>query len=145
MPPVLVRSDRLGDLEVDEDKVLTFPEGLLGFPADTTYVMIGVEDTEAYRWLQSTDDPGLSFLTVIPWHFFPDYEPEVDPVTQRDLGLDNASDAIVLCLVTVRDNESTTVTANLLGPLVVNTNSRVGRQIVLAESGYPARADLVGS
>jgi flagellar assembly factor FliW len=145
MPAVLVRSDRLGDLEVDEDKLLRFPDGLLGFPTATTFVMVAVDETEAYQWLQSVDDPALSFLCVIPWHFFPDYEPEVDPVTQQDLGLDDASDAIVLCFVTIRENEPTTVTANLLGPLVVNTLTRVGRQVVLAESGYPARAALVGA
>ena len=141
---VLVRSERLGDLEVDDDKVLTFPEGLVGFPGDTRFVMVEIADDEAYRWLQSVDDPGLSFLTVIPWHFFPDYEPEIDRATQQELGLKDVTDAIVLCIVTVRE-AAPAVTANLLGPLVVNTISRVGRQIVLAESGYPARAALVGA
>ena len=142
---MLVRSDRLGDLEVDDAKVLTFPEGLVGFPADTRFVMVEIEEGEAYRWLQSVDDPALSFLTVIPWHFFPDYEPEIDPLTQQELGLKDVTDAIVLCIVTIREGTPSAITANLLGPLVVNTISRVGRQIVLAESGYPARAALVGA
>jgi flagellar assembly factor FliW len=142
---VLVRSERLGDLEVADDKLLTFPEGLVGFPGDTRFVMIEITDDEAYRWLQSVDDPTLSFLTVIPWHFFPDYEPEIDPLTQQELGLKVVTDAIVLCVVTIREGSPVPVTANLLGPLVVNTVSRVGRQIVLADSGYPARAGLVGA
>lgn len=142
---MLVRSDRLGDLEVDEEKILTFADGLVGFPADTRYVMVEIEDGEAYRWLQSVDDPALSFLTVIPWHFFPDYEPEIDTVTQQELGLKEAVDAIVLCVVTVREGGPAPVTANLLGPLVVNAATLQGRQIVLADSGYPARAALVGA
>jgi flagellar assembly factor FliW len=142
---VLVRSERLGDLEVDDDKILTFPDGLLGFPADTRFVMVEIPDGDAYRWLQSADDPTLSFLAVIPWHFFPDYEPEIDPLTQQELGLKDVTDAIVLCIVTIREGTPSPVTANLLGPLLVNTTSRVGRQIVLAESGYPARAALVGA
>jgi flagellar assembly factor FliW len=145
MRRVLVRSERLGDLEVADDKVLTFPGGLVGLPGDTRFVMIAIDDGEAYRWLQSVDDPGLSFLTVIPWVFFPDYEPDVDDVTQQELGLKEAEDAIVLCTVTVREGEPTSVTANLLGPLIVNAVSRVGRQVVLADSSYPTRAPLVGS
>jgi flagellar assembly factor FliW len=142
---VLVQSERLGDLEVADDKVLTFPDGLVGFPGDTRFVMIDVADSDPYRWLQSTDDPHLSFLTVIPWPFFPDYEPEVDDQTSHDLGLRNAGDAIVLCVVTVRSDSPDPVTANLLGPLIINAVSRVGRQIVLAESSYPTRATLVGT
>jgi flagellar assembly factor FliW len=141
---VLVHSERLGDLDVPDDKVLTFPEGLVGFPGDTRFVMIEIEEGASYRWLQSTDDPTLSFLTVIPWPFFPDYEPEVDDVTTQELGLHQPADAIVLCLVTVRDDSPDPVTANLLGPLVINAVSRVGRQVVLAESSYPTRAALVG-
>src|SRR5262245_43234493 len=99
--------------------------------------MVEIPDGDAYRWLQSVEDPGLSFLTVIPWHFFPDYEPEVDDLTQQELGLREVGDAIVLCIVTIRDSGPTPITANLLGPLVINTVSRVGRQIVLADSGYP--------
>jgi flagellar assembly factor FliW len=142
---VLVRSERLGDLDVDDEKILTFPDGLLGFPADTRYVMVEIDDGEAYRWLQSVDDPELSFLTVIPWHFFPDYEPEIDKVTQQELGLEEVVDAIVLCLITIREGTPSPVTANLLGPLIINANTRTGRQVVLADSGYPARAALVGA
>jgi flagellar assembly factor FliW len=141
---VLVRSERLGDLEIADDNMLNFPSGLLGFPGDTRFVMVEIDDAVAYRWLQSVDDPYLSFLTVIPWHFFPDYEPDVDDATQEELGLKTAEDAIVLCMVTVREGPPARVTANLLGPLVIGTVSRLGRQIVLAESGYEARAALVG-
>lgn len=142
---MLVRSERLGDIDVADDKVLTFPEGLLGFPGDTRFVMVEIGNGGPYGWLQSVDDPALSFLTVVPWHFFADYEPEIDGPTQQELGLKTADDAIVVCLVTVRDGAEAPVTANLLGPLVINAISRVGRQIVLADSGYTTRAALVGA
>ena len=142
---MLVRSERLGELEVDDDKVLTFPEGLLGFPGSQRYVMVDIDGGDAYRWLQSVDDPTLAFLAVIPWHFFPDYEPEIDAITENELDLHDPGDAIVLCLISVREAAEPAITANLLGPLIVNTTTRVGRQVVLADSGYPARAALVGS
>jgi flagellar assembly factor FliW len=142
---VLVRSERLGDLDVDDDKVLSFPDGLLGFPVDQRYVMVDIDGGDAYRWLQSVDDPTLAFLAVIPWHFFPDYEPDIDAVTEAELSLSDPGDAIVLCLISVREESEPAVTANLLGPLIINTTTRVGRQVVLADSGYPARAALVSA
>jgi flagellar assembly factor FliW len=142
---VLVRSERLGDLDVDDDKILAFPDGLLGFPEDRRYVMVDIDGGDAYRWLQSVDDPALAFLTVIPWHFFPDYEPDIDAVTEAELKLQDPGDAIVLCLLSIREEADPPITANLLGPLIINTTTRVGRQVVLAESGYPARAALASA
>jgi flagellar assembly factor FliW len=142
---VLVRSERLGDLDVEDDKLLVFPDGLLGFPGDHHFVLVEIDDGTSYRWLQSVDDPALSFLTVIPWAFFPDYEPEIDATTEQELGLKEPTDAIVLCIVTVRQDSPDPVTANLLGPLIIGTTSRLGRQVVLTDPGYSTRAALVGT
>jgi flagellar assembly factor FliW len=141
---VLVPSERFGDLEVHDDRVLTFPDGLLGFPEARRFAMIDTGEDSTYFWLQSVEDPGLAFLSVVPWAFFPDYAPEVDEVEQTALGLERPEDALVLCLLSVqRDTEK--ITANLLGPLIVNASSRRGRQVVLAESGYPVRAPLAAA
>ena len=139
-----VATERFGELDVDEERVLTFPEGLAGFPAAKQFTLVEVEGNEAFLWLQSIDDPALAFLTTVPWPFFPDYEPELPDLDQELLALEDAGDALVLCLLTVR-RDAREVTANLLGPLVVNQRTRTGRQVVLAESGLPVRAPLVAA
>lgn len=136
-----VASERFGDIEIADEHVVAFPDGLLGFPESHRFAMIDSHDTGTYFWLQSVDDPSLAFLTVVPWAFFPEYEPDLPEAEQEALQLDNAADAIVLCLLTVH-REQKLITANLLGPLVVNARTRLGRQVVLAESGYPVRAPL---
>jgi flagellar assembly factor FliW len=138
---VQVASDRFGALDVDDERILEFDEGLLGFPDARRFALIDSHDTGVYYWLQSVDDPALAFLTVVPWPFFPDYEPDLSDDEQGALALRAASEAMVLCLLTVQ-RESQAITANLLGPLVVNSTTRKGRQVVLAESGYPVRAPL---
>jgi flagellar assembly factor FliW len=141
---VRVATERFGDLEIEEERVLTFPEGLPGFPTATQFALIEVPGNEAFLWLQSLEDPSLAFLSAIPWPFFPDYEPEVPDAQQELLELTDADDALVLCLLTVR-REEREVTANLLGPLVVNKHTRIGRQVVLADSDHPLRAPLVAA
>lgn len=138
---MLVASDRFGDIEIDDDRVLVFPEGLLGFPDARRFAMIDSHDTNVYFWLQSVEDPALAFLSVVPWAFFPDYQLDLPPAEERALGLETEADVLVLCLLTVQRDQKV-ITANLLGPLVINAKTRIGRQVVLADSGYPVRAPL---
>ena len=137
-----VSTERFGDLEVDEEKFLQFPDGLPGFPGSQRFTLVPVPENDVFLWLQSVDDPALAFLCTVPWPFFPDYEPELPDVDQDALAIADAADAMVLCMLTVR-REERSVTANLLGPLVINQRTRTGRQVVLADSDYPLRAPLV--
>ncbi|MFP3906267.1 MAG: flagellar assembly protein FliW [Acidimicrobiales bacterium] len=136
---MLIESERLGAVEVDDTKVLTFPDGLLGFPDARRFALLDAGDDGTYFWLQALDDPHLAFLAAVPWAFFPDYEPELSTPDQEALGLTDPADALVLCLLTFSDEA---VTANLLGPLIVNAATREGRQIVLGDSDYSARMPL---
>jgi flagellar assembly factor FliW len=141
---VRVSSTRLGDLEIDSSTVLTFPEGLVGFGDARRFAVVDTHDSGVYYWLQSLDDPQLAFLSVTPWPFFPDYEPVVPDADREALDLSDPGDAVVFCLLTV-DRDSELITANLLGPLVVNTKNRVGRQVVLDQGNHPTRAPLVSA
>ena len=136
---MLIESERLGAVEVDDSKVITFADGLLGFPDAQRFALVDAGDDGTYFWLQALDDPHLAFLAAVPWAFFPDYEPELPGPDQDALELTDASDALVFCLLTFSDEA---VTANLLGPLIVNAATRRGRQIVLGESDYSAQMPL---
>jgi flagellar assembly factor FliW len=135
-------TDRFGELEVADDRVLAFPDALPGFAEAHRFVLVEVEDNEVFYWLQSADDPALAFLCANPWPFYPDYAPEVPDDDQSALELESAEDAMVLCILTVHREENY-ITANLLGPIVVNQRTRVGRQVVLFGDEYPVQAPLV--
>lgn len=139
---MLIESERLGAVEVDESKVMTFADGLLGFPDTNRFALVDAGDDGTYFWLQSLDDPRLAFLAAVPWAFFPDYEPELSMSEQEALGITDPSEVLVFCLLTITEEA---VTANLLGPLVVNSNTREGRQIVLDNSEYSARVPLAAA
>ncbi|MFA5566283.1 MAG: flagellar assembly protein FliW [Acidimicrobiia bacterium] len=134
-----VESEQLGVIEVEETKIIRLPDGLLGFPEITRFALIEASDDGTYFWLQALDNPELSFLSLIPWGFFPDYEPEISDADQAVLELDSPEHALVLCLITISDDA---VTANLLGPVIINSISGTGRQIVLERTDYSTRAEL---
>lgn len=139
-----VRSSRFGEFEVEAARALTFSQSLLGFPESTTYVVVEVEETP-YIWLQSVDEPDVAFLATSPFLFFPDYDLELGEEEQRTLDIDDVSKVEVLTLLTVHRAGETpeTITANLLGPIVVNTESRQALQLVLDNPGYSTRVPLV--
>ena len=114
---------------------LTVPAGLIGFPQAQRFALVAWGgDDSPFRLLRSLDDEGLAFVVVPPELFFPDYEPE----------LEVGDDDVVLVIVTVPDRVQD-ATANLLGPLVVDTATGVGSQVVLAPERWPSRRPLVAT
>lgn len=128
-----------------EEKIVHFTDGLPGFPELERFVVIELRENGAFQQLQSIDDPAISMIVCVPWLFFPDYAPILSDAEEEELELQSADDAIVFVPVSF-DSESRQASLNLLGPFVVNSRTRRGRQVVLTGSEYSVRApiDLVG-
>ena len=135
-----VRTTRFGVIQIAEDRVITFPKGLLGFPQAKAYCLLEPGEDACFFWLQSLDDPGLAFVVTDPALFVTDYSVPVRPEQLADMGLARLEDAQVFVIVNKVDQ---TLTGNLQGPLVINTRSRVGQQIVLTDKKWTCRQPLV--
>ncbi len=140
LPEVLLETSRFGELRIDPDTVVRMVDGIPGFAEFTRFVLLEVSPDEPLYWLQSVDDGELAFLCCVPWPYFPDYALELGDDDEAALDVDDVADLLVLTLLTV-DRENDMVTANLLGPLVVNQRSRIARQVVMA-GDQPVRAPL---
>ncbi len=135
---LVIQTERFGELSVPETDVLHFPEGILGFGDRKEFVLVQEAAYAPFLWLQSVDDPHLSFVVVDPLTFVPDYKVEVKPAEVKSLDLDDIEKARVLVIVVVRDDPDQ-ITANLQGPLIVNPEKSVGKQIVLLNDRYHTR------
>lgn len=124
-----------------DDHVLTFPDGIPGFPDTPRWVLTDLVDDGAFQLLQSVDDPDLAMVVGVPWLFFPGYAPDLDDAEVQALGITRPEDAIIFCSVTVPESGGDP-TMNLVGPFVVNRHTRVGRQIVLQEDDERIRTPL---
>lgn len=122
---------------------ITFPDGLVGFAGPQRFGLSpwGGEGSP-FLLLQSLDDPALAFVVVPPAVFFPDYEPEIGDVDAARIGLTSAEDAVLLVIVNVPD-DARDATANLLGPVIVSSATRLGVQAVLNPDHWPSRRRLV--
>lgn len=128
---------------VADGAVLSFPDGIPGFPTAHGFVLHDLVEDGAFQLLTSTDVDGLELVVGHPWPFFPEYAPEIGVEEQLELGIEEPEDAVVFCAVTLPEDGGAP-TMNLLGPFVVNRHTGVGRQVVLDDSETtPVRAPLV--
>jgi len=105
---VRVDTTRFGELDIPEEAILTFPEGILGFPELHQCCLLPYRRGSALRWLQSLTDPGLAFLVTEPHLFFPEYEVELPEKDAAGLALHRADEAVVLTLITISHERGTT-------------------------------------
>ena len=103
-----VQTTRFGSIDVDDDELVTFGDGLPGFPGERRMALLGAgglpgasagDGHHSLFWLQDADDPELAFLTIVPWTVYPDYDIEIDAST---LDGADADDVSILAIVTLR-------------------------------------------
>jgi flagellar assembly factor FliW len=135
-----VRTTRFGVVTIPDDRVITFPKGLLGFAKQTRFCLLEPGTTSDFFWLQSLDEPALAFVVTDPSLFIAEYAVPIRPEQMREMGLARLEDAQVFVIVNKVENN---LTGNLQGPLVINTLTRTGEQMVLAEKRWTTRHTLV--
>lgn len=135
-----VRTTRFGVLNIAENRTIEFPKGLLGFSQYTKYCLLEPGEDSAFFWLQCLEEPSLAFVVTDPSLFVPEFSVPIRPEQMVELKLGRLEDAQVFVIVN-KINE--TLTGNLQGPLVINTLTRAGEQMVLAEKRWTTRHPLV--
>lgn len=135
-----VKTTRFGAITIPEDRVITFPKGLLGFGSQRNYCLLEPGNDSAFFWLQSVDEPSLAFVVTDPSLFFNDYSVPIKAEQMTELKLAKLEDAQVFVIVNKIDEN---LTGNLQGPLVINTITREGEQVVLADRRWTTRHSLV--
>jgi flagellar assembly factor FliW len=121
---------------------LVFATGLPGFPGERRFALVRWGAFEGpYSLMVDLENPEVRFLVMPPYVFFPDYVVDLDDAIAAKIHLDKAEDCLLLVIVTL-GSTAEDATANLLGPVVINLQTREGMQAVLAESGYSTRVPL---
>lgn len=139
-----IATSRFGIVEVDEDRVLYFPKGLLGFPDARRFALLNGGEGNYFFWLQCADDPTLAFVVADPATFVPHYTLPLRQETAADLDLPAEGDvtgqtqSFVIC-----NRVGEWLTGNLLGPVLVNLENRRAVQVVLTEKKWSTRQPLL--
>jgi flagellar assembly factor FliW len=135
---VKIATARFGEVEVAEERVLTFPEGLPGFDGKS-FALIERADTPAIEWLQSTSEPEVALMVLDPARIELGYEPKPKPAELSPIEGESEG-APIACRVVVRAGETPgQAYVNLFAPILINFSKSLAMQVPLVGSGYAVR------
>jgi len=135
-----IQTTRFGMVTVEDDRIMTFSSGLLGFPEHQRFALIQAGQDNYFFWLQSVDDANVAFVITDPSIFFRDYQVPIREDMQQELTLTDAAEAQVFVIC---NKVGEWLTGNLLGPLVVNVRNKRGTQVVLTDKRWTTRQPLL--
>jgi flagellar assembly factor FliW len=108
------------------------PMGLLGFERIKEYLLVSNPAEEPFRWLRVKDNPSLAFVVVDPFIAVPDYQPDIPEPDVEFLGLTRPEEAALYSIVTLHADGRATI--NLKGPIVINRNTGIGKQVIIVNA-----------
>lgn len=128
----------IGEIEIKEEQIIHFPKGIPAFEDETKFVIVPFDEETPFFIMQSINTVEVSFFIVDPFTFFNDYKVKLPDATIEQLEIESEQDVATFVILTIQDPFSKT-TANLQAPVIINTKKRLGRQVVLPDSGYQTK------
>ena len=126
-----------GEIEYDPNKIITFPQGIPGFPTNKQFLLMSEDDEEdTFFWLQSVDDGEVAFTLMNVYKVLPDYDPKVDQDELKELGELTSLDIYNIVVIPEYVRQ---MRVNLKAPIVINTEAGLGMQVVCINDEYPIR------
>jgi flagellar assembly factor FliW len=141
---MLIHTVSFGDLEVPENKIIHFKEGLPGFPQMRRFVVLELDELKPFQYLQALDDPPIALYIINPFIVDPTYEFRLTDSDMEDLNSTNSAGLAVYAVATIPEDPSE-ATLNLMAPIVINDKDRCGKQVILLESRYSVKHPLLGN
>ena len=127
-----------GTIDVDDSKVITFPEGLLGFPEMKRFALMfdsEKSDATGLNFLVSLDEPAFMMPVVPAVAVKPDYSPQISAEVEKAIGELTEDNVLILVTMTIPSN-ITEMTVNLNAPIIINADTGKAAQSVVENEGY---------
>lgn len=138
---MIIQTKYLGEVEVSQDKLITFKSGLPGFEEETEFVLLDIAEQVMFQLLQSVRTPELAFFVINPYLLFETYSIELNDHAIETLSIKDEKDVAVLTVITLREPFSDS-TINLKAPLIINLKNRHGKQYILQNDTYSMREKI---
>ena len=138
---MLIQTRSFGEVNIEEERILDFPNGIIGFPDLKRFVLL--HDSErgesvGIHWLQSIEEPGFAMPVMDPLIVESGYNPIIEDDILTPLGDLSEDDTIVLVTVSV-PKDLTKMTVNLRGPIIINAEKRKGCQVIVEGEDFSVR------
>ncbi len=135
-----IKTKVFGEVTIDDDKIIDFPNGIVGFPELVQFTLIHDEEKgkDSIHWLQSIQEPAFAMPVIDPLLVCPDYNPEVEDELLKNIGELQPEETLILVTVTV-PKDLTKMSVNLRGPIVINAAEKKATQVIVDGDEYPVK------
>lgn len=144
---MLIQTKHFGEIDLDENKVITFENGILGFEDFKRYTILYDSETEErspISWLQSLDEVTLALPVISPLIISPEYNPTVEDELIAPLGELTEANLVLFVTLTV-PSDITKVTSNLKAPIIINSDTKKGCQVIAENPEYEVKHNVYTS
>ncbi len=138
---MIIKTKFLGDVEIREEDIIVFPDGILGFEESRKFILLDIPENEIFKILQDVEHEYVSFIITDPFKFKKDYEMEVPDNDLLKINIRKKEQIAMFNIVTLSDVFEKS-TMNLLAPIIMNTEDRTGKQYVLNNVSYSTKHPL---
>ena len=138
-----IQTKYLGQVKITEDQIIKFPQGILGFEFNQEFAILGILGNDNFKILQDLKHPNIAFFIINPWDFYKDYTVDLPDEELGKIGIFPKQDneLVVFNIVTLGKTFQES-TANLLAPIVINTENKSGRQFIQNDTIYTTRHSI---
>ena len=136
---VKVKTRPHGEIEVEEKQIIDFPEGILGFDYVKKFVILDSTEKSPFKWMQAFSEPELAFIIIRPIDFLIQYELVISQSDLEAVQAETPEELLVFCIVTIPADNPGGMTANLQGPIIINSRKRIGKQAISLSEKYRVR------
>lgn len=129
------------EVDIADDKIITFANGIIGFPDLQRFAIIHDEKrgkSSPIRWLQSIDEPAFAMPIMDPMAVLENYNPQVEDELLKPVGDLDKDQMLVMVTLTV-PSDITKMTVNLKAPLVINAKERKACQVIAEGDEYAVK------
>jgi len=135
---------KFGEVSVGRDEILTFPTGLPGFERCRRYGLVALEEEAPFLRLLSMDNPSVGFVLLNPLLVWADYDPQIGKEDLEALEITSSEELAIYCILTLSPLPQR-VTANLKGPILINTRIQQARQMILVDERYHTKHSILAA
>ncbi len=138
---MIIKTKFLGEVEIREEDIIIFPDGILGFEDSRQFILLDIPENEFFKILQDVEREYVSFIVTDPFKFKEDYEMEVQDNELLKINIRKKEQIAMINIVTLSDVFEKS-SMNLLAPIIMNTENRIGKQYVLSNVSYSTKHPL---
>lgn len=131
---------QFGKIQIDETKIITMPKGIPGFSDVKRFIILDHDDIRPFYSFQCVDQEDLAFIIMDPFLFKGDYTVDIDPYL-KEMAWENETEEHLFLYVIINATapDPRKMTANLMGPLLINIKKNQGIQMMVNDRGYSSK------